>query len=689
MSIKLGNAEVNAISIIEPYSIGDLGGTDYSVGNLEPDWVRPSEWMDMPVINSGDNKVAMLIAVESGVLNKDIGFFLRGAQSNSPSYATHSIIDWGDGSSDLVYFEGQPVDYYYHSYNFDDLPENTEFLFDGKLARQVIIQIDSSASGLDYLNLTRSNGAYYNGRDVHSSNGQSSNILDLYIDAPDLKVIYNGGSQQKHLERMHVNCDSISNITLFKNLPSLKVAHISSGATAGLSSLQEFFFGCSKLQQAPFIDTSSATKLRGVFQGCHSIKTIPNLDTSSCTDFSTMFWECRSLEYIPDFDYSKATTLSHTFGNMHNLKAVPHGLRWPTGTYDFYNGFYNNKEMVYVASDMNTSGITSLSQSFRECTSLKKIPEIYCPNATTMFYAFYNCDSLKKIHLKDISSVTDMTYSMSNCDELREVTGENLPTGVTTFFTTFYQSSKLLKAPEFYTGNATNLNHMYGNCDELEYAQTIDASNATSIYAIFQGCRKIKDARFINVNTKITDARYAFDACESLKSIPSGLFVDYNSCPSRADLMFNRCSSLREVNNIVLSGCIQSNNISPFRNSPEGLDIRKFGNIEFGSGVYLDWLIHNNDKVTSVPDWDFSGVESLHGAFWDCNGLAWSDVKNTKTTIHYYNCLLGSGAIENIFNNLASGVVGQSIDIRDNYGVSELHPDTIAIATSKGWTVTT
>ena len=41
-----------------------------------------------------------------------------------------------------------------------------------------------------------------------------------------------------------------------------------------------------------------------------------------------------------------------------------------------------------------------------------------------------------------------------------------------------------------------------------------------------------------------------------------------------------------------------------------------------------------------------------------------------------------------IFNNLET-VSSATIDIRQNHGTSELHPDTIAIATGKGWTVST
>ena len=75
--------------------------------------------------------------------------------------------------------------------------------------------------------------------------------------------------------------------------------------------------------------------------------------------------------------------------------------------------------------------------------------------------------------------------------------------------------------------------------------------------------------------------------------------------------------------------------------------------------------------------------------FYQCRSLQWCGLTNIPTSISFYDNFLGSGALTHIFNNLVSGVTGQTIDIRNNYGTAELHSDTIAIAENKGWTVTT
>ncbi len=48
-----------------------------------------------------------------------------------------------------------------------------------------------------------------------------------------------------------------------------------------------------------------------------------------------------------------------------------------------------------------------------------------------------------------------------------------------------------------------------------------------------------------------------------------------------------------------------------------------------------------------------------------------------------------SGEIYKLVDGLASGVSGKTIDLREAPQAYILHPDTISIATSKGWTVTT
>lgn len=677
MTIKLGNTEINAVSVIEPYSDAHLGAP-YTEGSLESEWVRPNEWLDLPTINSGDSKIAMLMLVESGAINKNVGMQLR---NQAPNYL-HTTIDWGDGSSSLAYDPAANAYVYYHDYNYSDLPESSEINLYGNTFRQALIQMDV-ASGLEYFNISQMNGGTNPNRNSFNNNGQSNLILDVHISLSSLGTFVNGGGISRDLERVRIDCDNITTANVFQGLSNLRVAHISSGAFSGNTNVSNVFNGCSKLQYAPMLETSSATNMQGIFGYCKSLKSVPTYDSSNVTNFYVSFYQCFSLSEFPAWDFSKANNLSHAFAELKNIKSIPHGISWPTGLYDSTNLFRSSLELVYAAQDINLSGASTLSSMFQGCENLKKVPEIFAPNATHA-RNFLNVTALEKIHIKDISSVTDMYYAFAQNPNLREITAENMPTGVTNFFACFHQDYKLRKVPSLNTSNATDVRYMFDGTD-IEDAVTIDMSNATSLLNTFKSCKRIKDIRFLNINNKITDAANAFENCHSLTSIPSGLFQDYNSCPSRVNGIFSNCN-IREAKDIDLSGCTNTSNHSPFFNN---VGFREFENIKFGPEVYLYGFMYGNKYISTIPDWDVSGVRNLDLAFYSCSSLEWSDLKNTECSISYYDCLLGSGALENIFNNLASGVTSKTVNVAHNYGASQLHADTIAIATNKGWTVTT
>ena len=677
MGMKLGNAEINAVSVIEPYDDSHLGDI-YANSSLEPEWVRPSEWLDLPVINSGESKIAMLMLVESGAVNKNIGMQLR---NYAPNYL-HTTIDWGDGSSSLAYSQTSNAEVYHHDYNYSDLPESSEIDLYGTTFRQTLIQMDA-ASGLEYFNISQMNGSANPNRDSFNSNAQSNLILDVHISLSSLGTFVNGGSSSRDLERVRVDCGNITTASVFSYLPSLRVAHISSGAFSGNTNLSNIFVNCPKLQSAPILETSSATNMQGIFGYCYSLKSIPTYDTSNVTNFYTAFYQCKSLKEFPAWDFSKANNLSHAFNSLEALKSIPHGISWPTGLYNSTNLFSSCSELVYAAQDINLSGASTLSSMFSNCKNLKKVPKIFAPNATHMRNCF-NVTSLEKVHVEDISSVTDMHYAFAQNPDLKEVICENIPTGVTSFFACFHQDYKLKKAPNFDTSNATDIRHMFDGAD-IRHAVTIDMSNATNLLHIFNSNKQIKDVKFLNIDNKITDASTAFANCYSLTSIPSGLFQDYNSSPSKVNGIFSNCN-IREAKDVDLSGCTNTSNHSPFYNN---VGFRTFENIKFGPEIYLYGFMYGNKYISRIPDWDVSGVKNLDHAFRHCHSLEWSDLKNTECSISYYDCLLGSGALENIFINLASGVTAKTLDITQNYGTSQLHPDTIAIATNKGWVVTT
>jgi hypothetical protein len=72
--------------------------------------------------------------------------------------------------------------------------------------------------------------------------------------------------------------------------------------------------------------------------------------------------------------------------------------------------------------------------------------------------------------------------------------------------------------------------------------------------------------------------------------------------------------------------------------------------------------------------------------FESCIKLQTGALNGTEVSISYQDCLLGRQAIVDIFNGLAT-VSGKTINISNNYGVTDLTQSDLDIAINKGWTI--
>lgn len=58
------------------------------------------------------------------------------------------------------------------------------------------------------------------------------------------------------------------------------------------------FFGCTRLQYAPALNSSSGEKFLNAFNGCTNLYEIPLLDLSSATLYTNIFYKCTSLTNV-------------------------------------------------------------------------------------------------------------------------------------------------------------------------------------------------------------------------------------------------------------------------------------------------------------------------------------------------------------------------------------------------------
>ena len=88
-------------------------------------------------------------------------------------------------------------------------------------------------------------------------------------------------------------------------------------------------------------------------------------------------------------------------------------------------------------------------------------------------------------------------------------------------------------------------------------------------------------------------------------------------------------------------------------------------------------------------DYDLSASEDNTNMFLRTYGLKNVNISGVKSSISFYDTFLGSGEMIKIMNSLETVGSNRTVDFRDSYGVSQLDSAARAIATNKGWTVTT
>ncbi len=322
------------------------------------------------------------------------------------------------------------------------------------------------------------------------------------------------------------------------------------------------------------------------------------------------------------------------------------------------------------------------------------MPRVHFPNNTNMRDFAPRCESLQELHLGDLSKVRNesrLDYGFYNafgsCTSVRKIIID-YPESFTArgWQNAFANMHSLEEIPYFNTASGVNLYGLFGGNLKAKKAPVFDLTSCTSTSYMFASNRNLRRVDgFKNINSKLTNSNNMFRDCYALEEFPSGLFQDYNSAPSYCREIFYN-TLIEEIPDINISGVDSpSTNNSIFSTMYQ---LKYVGNITFGSGTNCRSLFSSSD-LKRVGYGDASLVSDMTSAFSPCRSLEWCDISGIPVSVSFYDCFLGSGALENIFNNLASGVTGQTISIGRNYGASELHADTLAIATSKGWTVST
>lgn len=226
--------------------------------------------------------------------------------------------------------------------------------------------------------------------------------------------------------------------------------------------------------------------------------------------------------------------------------------------------------------------------------------------------------------------------------------------------------------PIINTSTKTGLNSFFSFCVNLESIPLIDTSRCSNFNAFCSSCSSLKNVPLLDTS-KATDMTNMFMNCSSLEEVPA-----FNTDKvSKMQQMFRACKLLKTIpafntsNVISMSGMFQE--CESIDNIPE-LDASKVTNI--GSNAF-----YKNSSLVN-----FGGLKNL--------GMAYSPTNSSNYSDYTFQLNASNGlthdSLMNVINNLydiaTAGVQTQKL-VLGSINLSKISSDEVALATSKGWTV--
>ena len=189
-------------------------------------WVRPADWVTLPTVLDGDQKIVMLVAVFNTT-----NFLAFSATGNY-------TVDWGDGAAPTNYSSGTTAQ---KSFAWSDYSPST---LTSQGFRQAVVTITpQSGQNLTALNL--------NIRHATPTVAHTTGVLEVVMSAPYFTAMSFYATNVAHRKLRRFEWVGSCPITNFADM----------------------FYGCSSLSSVE-LDTSSGTNFSSMFQNCSSLSSV-------------------------------------------------------------------------------------------------------------------------------------------------------------------------------------------------------------------------------------------------------------------------------------------------------------------------------------------------------------------------------------------------------------------------------
>jgi len=264
-------------------TLTNYGVTTRRTRTISTEWVRPADWLTLPDVFAGEQKITALFAVFDNSSNF-VAFTISGAYT----------VDWGDGTIQN-FAAGATAQ---RNYSFSAIDSGTLSTLG---YRQAIITITPQAGQ----NFTSVNFAV-----KHSQPGLQNNYATGWLDINMAGSLISALTIRDYLGMLErFNFPGVNQITDFttflRNCYALSL--IASVDTSAGTNFTSFCAGCQSMTQLPLIDTSAGTNFANFCDGCVTLTALPDLNTSAGTNFANFCRSNFSLPVIPDLDVSSGT----------------------------------------------------------------------------------------------------------------------------------------------------------------------------------------------------------------------------------------------------------------------------------------------------------------------------------------------------------------------------------------------
>lgn len=368
-------------------------------------------------------------------------------------------------------------------------------------------------------------------------------------------------------------------------------------------------------------------------------------------------------------------TFNTTFGVGYNPGWLDVKFGSPHMT-SFLLGRNNNANMIYPSSMaqveiVGDTSITSVGQFMGFCYGLRKIiGQKWTRKATSAGSLIrYGGGPLSHVDAFDLSLCTNFSNLFA---ETGLIVAPFIDTRSGTNFSNFFFNAPIRLLPPLNSSNVTTFAGFMYNA----YCRYLPMMDTTKVTTFFDGLYVYSLLRFPDWDTSKANFHWTLGNCRNLKSLGRlntsastqfGRFLRYNT----------RLWDLDQIDTSSLTS--ESSEFWPSsydRFIPQSLNTSKLTNF---TNLFI-----GQSTLPFIPLLSGASGTTFANVFSGCNSLRWGTINGTKISISYANCCLSPTALDDIFNNLASGITSATITITNNWGIAGC---STGIATSKGWTV--